>query len=414
MNGWWLRLIAIGGLLGLACGQCSAAAPWVVPVDGAPFPAELVSVDKNGEFAFRTIGQNDEVLTTANLRTFSADDLVRWSHPKPPRPQPIVLLADGSRLVAAADWSGGAAVRTEGDSLVVLSDFWDEVRLPRSRVRGLVFAIRRRPPDRQRLEDQIRASAGNQDTVLLTNRDRLHGEVVQIDGGTLTLTTDVGDAKLPLSRIESVTFAAGGNRANHNALMIVGLRDGSLLYVDELLADETRLVAKLAGDIQLAGSNVEEIASLQLLRGTLTYLSDLEPADYRHVPYLNIPWPFQRDRNALGDSLTVDGLRYVKGIGMHSAARLTHRLDDQYRRFDVEIALDDSTNHRGSVIFRVYLLRGSQWQAAYASDVVRGGERPQPVSIDVEGAQAMTLIVDYADRGDELDHADWLDARLVK
>jgi len=44
----------------------------------------------------------------------------------------------------------------------------------------------------------------------------------------------------------------------------------------------------------------------------------------------------------------------------------------------------------------------------------RGGDAPKSISVDVAGADAMTLVVDYADRGDELDHADWLDARLTK
>ena len=34
--------------------------------------------------------------------------------------------------------------------------------------------------------------------------------------------------------------------------------------------------------------------------------------------------------------------------------------------------------------------------------------------VDLTGAKRLTLRVDFADRGDELDHADWLNARLVK
>jgi hypothetical protein len=60
------------------------------------------------------------------------------------------------------------------------------------------------------------------------------------------------------------------------------------------------------------------------------------------------------------------------------------------------------------------VLRDAKWQPAYTSDVVRGGDAAKSVSVDVTGADAMTLVVDYADRGDELDHADWLDARLTK
>jgi hypothetical protein len=78
------------------------------------------------------------------------------------------------------------------------------------------------------------------------------------------------------------------------------------------------------------------------------------------------------------------------------------------------VAIDDSAGKRGSVAFGVYVLRDGKWQPAYTSEVVRGGDSPQSVSVDLAGADAMTLVVDYADRGDELDHADWLNARLVR
>src|SRR5690606_38009425 len=110
----------------------------------------------------------------------------------------------------------------------------------------------------------------------------------------------------------------------------------------------------------------------------------------------------------------VNGQRYLKGIGIHSASRLTYSLDRQLARFDASIAMDDSAGSAGSVTFSVYLLRGGTWQEAYKSDIVRGGSPPLPISVDVASAQGITLIVDYADRGDELDRANWLDARLVR
>ena len=33
--------------------------------------------------------------------------------------------------------------------------------------------------------------------------------------------------------------------------------------------------------------------------------------------------------------------------------------------------------------------------------------------VDVSGVKRLRLVVDFADRGDELDYADWLEARLV-
>jgi alpha-galactosidase len=131
------------------------------------------------------------------------------------------------------------------------------------------------------------------------------------------------------------------------------------------------------------------------------------------VPYLSVAWPYRADRNVLGRPLMVGGKRYLKGLGMHSAARITYRLDGKYQRFDATAALDDSSQGRGSVTFGVYLLRNGEWKQAAVSDTVRGAAPPEPVSVDVRGAEMITLTVDYADRGDELDHADWLDARLL-
>jgi hypothetical protein len=39
---------------------------------------------------------------------------------------------------------------------------------------------------------------------------------------------------------------------------------------------------------------------------------------------------------------------------------------------------------------------------------------PVPVSVDLGGAKRLDLVVDFADRADELDRANWLNARLVK
>ncbi|NLF10042.1 MAG: hypothetical protein GX594_18995 [Pirellulaceae bacterium] len=50
----------------------------------------------------------------------------------------------------------------------------------------------------------------------------------------------------------------------------------------------------------------------------------------------------------------------------------------------------------------------------YAGPILRDGEPPVPVEVDLTGAKRMELVVDYADRADVLDRADWLDARIVE
>ena len=107
--------------------------------------------------------------------------------------------------------------------------------------------------------------------------------------------------------------------------------------------------------------------------------------------------------------LRAGGKCYLKGLGVHSAARLTYLMEKPYRRFQAELAIDDSTQGRGSVQFRVLLDEREKLR----TEIIRGHTPPLPVSIDLAGVKKLELIVDYADRADELDHADWLAARLV-
>jgi NPCBM/NEW2 domain len=188
----------------------------------------------------------------------------------------------------------------------------------------------------------------------------------------------------------------------------------SLVYANTMRADAKEAEIELANGVIIKGGAVEDVVAIQLLDGRFVYLSDLKRADYRSVPYLTLTWPLMRNRNVLGEPIVVRGKRYLTGIGMHSAARLTFPLEGKYRRFDSAVALDDSAKGRGSVTFAIYVKRDNKWAEAYTSHIVRGADEPQPISVDLRGAQGLTLTTDFADRGDELDRAVWLDARLVR
>jgi hypothetical protein len=130
---------------------------------------------------------------------------------------------------------------------------------------------------------------------------------------------------------------------------------------------------------------------------------------------LRLSWPYELDRAVQGDLLRAGGKLLLKGIGMHSAARLTYDLDREYRRFDAELAIDDAAGGKGSVVFRVFVDDGDgRWRSTFTSGVIRGGAPPVPMSVELKGAKRLSLLVEFADRGDERDEADWLDARLIR
>ncbi|MBI2477669.1 MAG: NPCBM/NEW2 domain-containing protein, partial [Planctomycetia bacterium] len=107
-----------------------------------------------------------------------------------------------------------------------------------------------------------------------------------------------------------------------------------------------------------------------------------------------------------------------KGIGMHSTSRVAYNLDRKYRSFQAEVAIDDHAGQQGSVVFRVLTevdsdAGESKWRLAFTSPIVRGGDRPLPIAIDVVNATRLALVIEMADRVDTRDYANWLDARLV-
>lgn len=438
-----LRAVVAACLINVV--RIAGAAPQeVVPVTGTPFNGELVSIDDAGRATFRLSVAKD---SASGTRVLALDQLVRWGNPRAVKPQPVVVLADGGLLVAAADWSGGVAVRLVGGDVVLMSDEWGEVRLARKLVSGIVFSLQSRPDDRERMIDSLDARASqlpspapsaaignaaddaksdstngksaNADSVQLTNGDQLTGKLTELDRGSLTINSLVGDMKLPVSRVEVIRLAgeqhAGGAVEKAPAArMIVGTREGSMIYANAMRANEKGVEIDMACGVKLKGDALDEIVAIQSLTGPIVYLSDLDGANYRSVPYLSLAWPYRRNRNVLGHPIDVRGERYWKGIGMHSAARLTYPLDRPYTRFESAVAVDDSAEGRGSVTFAVYVERDGKWSEAFNSGVVRGGDAPLPVSVDLRSAKGLTLTVDFADHGDELDHAVWLDPRLVR
>lgn len=383
-----------------------------LPVDGAGFQAALESIDAGWTIRLRLPGEAGQ----AAHKSLKADHLVAWG-----QPAPLAGGQDGGGSIHVHLVDGGVLVaeslETSANGLRARHAVLGTVSVPLEAVSGVLF---RPPTDPQRRElaclRLFTAEADREsDRVVLVNGDELSGTILSVDSGGVELEAVVGRVRIEADRLAAVRLNPSlAARPAHTGLRaMVGLGDGSRLMVRQCVLEggSARLSpVLLEGADGTFQAPAEQIVFLQVFGGRATYLSDLEPAGYRHVPYLSTVWPWRADRNVLGTNLRAGGREYVKGIGMHSAARLTYRLDRPYRRFQAEIAIDDHTVGRGSVTFRVFV----DAEQRYASETIRGGTPPVPISVDVTGGRQLSLIVDFGQRADELDHANWLDARLVQ
>jgi hypothetical protein len=387
--------------------------PWAVPVEGEPFRAGLSAVDASWRLTFGS---------GAKQRMAPAAELVRWGRCVDVRRGPLVLLADGGQLVSDT-------LTADRETLTAETGLFGRVRLPLELLAGVVFQLPANRHRRDLLLDRIVASKGDSDRVMLLNGDAVTGSITGLDDETIRLETDAGPLSIRTDRVAAVVFNPALRRhvPSRGPRGWVGLADGSRLIATRLLLEGKSLTITIAGGSELSTPHkpplaashqktitaAEELVFLQPLGGRVTYLSDLKPAGYRHVPFLDLPWPWRADRNVAGGRLRAAGRLYLKGIGVHSAARLTYTLDGPYRRFEAELAVDDSTAGGGSVRFRVHV----DGRQKYTSEIIRGGGKPVPVRVDLAALASgsrIDLFVDYADRADQLDRADWLDARLVK
>jgi hypothetical protein len=366
-----------------------------VPVDGEPFQARLVSADAQGKLNFDVAGKP---------RVVAAADLVSYGQPAELRKGPIIVLADGGLLPAAVLGADKTDLSLDSPRLGTL-------KLPLDALAGIVFRLPPSPAELDALLDRMVREQGQADRLILDNGDELTGLIEAFESDKIKIKGNLGPVEIPIRRVVGLVFNAALRQppAVQAHAAWIGLKDGArVLAAHWQLAGDSLELTTLSGATWKAAA--ADLVFFMPQSARAVYLSDLRPEEYRFLPYLETRWPYKTDRNVTGGQLRCGGRLYVKGIGVHSAARLSYRLDPLWTRFQAEVGIDDSTGGRGSVGFRVFV-DGKQ---RYASPPIRGGMPPQALSIDLSGAKRLDLVVDYGEAGDVLDHADWLNARLVK
>ncbi|HTN74241.1 MAG TPA: NPCBM/NEW2 domain-containing protein [Pirellulaceae bacterium] len=405
------RLLALCGCWLLA-GVGFAAEQTGLAVTGTLPASKLIGITADGGITLEVSGK---------ATAYPPEKLVQWGQFVEPQRGPLVVLADGSWLVAELIGLNADYCRVDSRLLGILA-------LPRSLVRGVIFRWPVERAARDRLIDRLLERTTGPDLLLLANGDELSGQATahkfdaeKNEDHLLFTATGVKEASaLPLTKLTALAFDGALVDAipTRGKQLLVGLRDGSQLVVTSASERANRVELTLAcgWKMRIIQADLsDDIVAWQPLGHGVRYLSDLTTTGYKQIPFLTVAWPYHNDRSDLGGRLRAGGARYSKGLGMHSSSRLAYELDGDYRQFAAEIALDDAAGERGSVIFRVFTNRGdATWQAAYESPVVRGGDAPRSITVDLAGVKRIALIVDFAERGDEQDHADWLNARLLK
>ncbi|EAQ80242.1 NPCBM/NEW2 domain-containing protein [Blastopirellula marina] len=366
--------------------------------------AQLTAVDGD-QWIFAIDGEKE---------TIPSSQIIRFGAPAAVVKTPLIVLHGGGRIVL----QDIALARRELVGFPTKA--FEEVKLPLRLIRGIALRLPLDDVKRQSLFDRINDYAGIDDQLLLENGDVISGLVASVKSESIQLETATDSLGVDRTRVAAILFAPNLTPNSGESMdSWIGTSDGSLLPVRKLTLSAKSMSAEVARDVVLQsipGARLQrDLVYAAPMSKQVMYLSDMPQLQDKQVSFLTTQWSFQRDRNVLGGELSVNGVAYRKGLGVHSTSRLAAPVPQGFQRFAAEIAVDGTSGDAGSVRFRVYLSGADgAWKSAYQSEIIRGGMPPEPIDVPLAGATAIALVVDFADRGDVKDRADWLSARFEK
>jgi hypothetical protein len=156
--------------------------------------------------------------------------------------------------------------------------------------------------------------------------------------------------------------------------------------------------------------DVDEVVSVQVMSGKVQYLSHLPVATSKEVTIIAPPHPYRLDRNCEGGGLSIGGLSFPWGVGVHANSALVFELDGRFSQFCATIGLDTSAGREGSITFRVL----GDGKEIYRSPVLKGGDAPVEIAVPILGMKQLILCVNDVGGNDLGDAADWGAARVVR
>jgi NPCBM/NEW2 domain-containing protein len=428
------NLIPAAAVLWLASTSAAHAQsdlPLAFPIAESYFPAQLAGIDREWNLSFKTAGK---------VRVVTAAELAYWGRNRDSEAGPQIILADGGVIHADVLLFDGKQI-TIGDATGLGRGLWDESSLPHDCVRAILFQPPAAAADRDRLWRQLAAYNLTDDRLLLVGGETIAGTLLAAPraGRFAAQEAKAADASfslarrgsteplvIPAAKVVALSFSCSAPQLGSEQKMSawLGIGGGSLLRADSISVkgDLVTVALSAGGELKttLLGRDDPDkrfwdaVTYVEPVSSRSIWLSDQKPLGYKHIPFVSVEWPFGADQSVLATRLRAGAAVFRKGLGMPSASRLAFDVAG-YRKFEAELAIDAAAGHSGSVVFKVLLETApSQWRTAYESPIIRGGDAPLPISIDLKGAARLALIVEFADRGDECDYADWLMARLSK
>jgi hypothetical protein len=248
----------------------------------------------------------------------------------------------------------------------------------------------------------------DEDIIVLKSGETLRGSALAFREEDVIFDQDGEQQHVRWGAIRLVTLADLQRRPPPVGVM-VELADSSLLAATRLEWSGDRLEITLSSG-QSVQLDPRLVAGIEVHSPRRLWLAEIAPQAVEHTAFLDRNWTHRVNRCAAGGPLVVNGRTYRRGLGLHSACKLTWELGGRFQSFVAAVGIDDSAGPWADADLRVCL----DGKLAAEHRGLMHGQKPRPIKLDVSGRRFLTIEVGYGRRGHVQDRVDVLDAALIR
>jgi len=117
----------------------------------------------------------------------------------------------------------------------------------------------------------------------------------------------------------------------------------------------------------------------------------------------------ERNQAILKTPLTIGSKVFQHGLGTHAQSHIRIFSPLPLERITAWIGVDHNDRTRGGQGSISFMIK-AEGNEVYRSNVLRGGEEPVGIDLELNGARSIDLVVDDGGDGPACDHADWAEA----
>ena len=285
------------------------------------------------------------------------------------------------------------------------------LKFPLSNLRSISRKDKATRPVNETAEDQVH----------LSNKDMVRGAVTGIENNVISVQVGGDISSVPLSGVDSIAFSSVKKAPLTTRYWKLMLTDGSVLTADELKSQGDSLIFTLLAAAKITDRKNEsasltilqsQVLSIEQFNGPISWLSDREPKVNVHTPFSSeTVLPGRMNLNVFGKPIRFGSDTFDKGIGVHANSTMTFPLDGSYKIFRTRYAID-SNGETGKAAVHVQILLDGK--VVHETNDFRSFKISPVISVDLNNAKELTLMVTAAGLTDAQDRLNWIDCALVK